>query len=218
MVVDIKLTGTLLLPVSSQAGLNFSGPIPVVQEVLGDFLASNSLHRLSLASCRLFDASCITLLSACCPALRYLDLRANPVINLASISDLALGCGASLETLILSSCVRIDDACVDVLARLCGRLACLDVSSNANISDKSLESIGKIRTIREISVARCTRVGGAGIGNLVRRYFIYRKSFLTVPGAVKRSATLISASAIACRMIPSTRLEVAFRECGLMRD
>jgi hypothetical protein len=55
-----------------QPGINFSGPIPAVQEVLTDFVASYSLEKFSLGSCRLFDNDCLTLLAACSPTLSYL--------------------------------------------------------------------------------------------------------------------------------------------------
>lgn len=132
---------------------------------------------MSLAACRLFDNSCLTLLSACSPNITMLDLGLNPIIDSTSINDLAIGCGETLVTLILSSCtslsnilgVRIDDRCVDVLSKFCVKLKCLDISSNAAITDKSLVSIGKMPCIREVSAARCQRVSGVGVGNLVRK-------------------------------------------------
>lgn len=185
-----------------------------ISSVTSDFVSNSTnvkhfaLHT-NMGSNNPFDDTLLTLMAACWTNLVHLDLRFNLNISRQGLENIAVGC-VELKTLLLGSCVLIDDDTVTILIRFCKGLTRLDVSGT-RVSDVALIAISKYgKKCMELSLANCGNITATGLSKLLQKNGV-ALGYLNLSGCTQISHECIDQIR---RVSPKLKLEAKLQVLG----
>ncbi|CAI2186848.1 18051_t:CDS:2, partial [Funneliformis geosporum] len=185
--------------------LQITGDLPVegtlsLEDAFEVFIGiCTQLNSFSLKECQSLTDKCIRKLVQSCDDLKELDFTSSIYLTDETMCLIGNYC-EQLKVLRIGKSPGITDVgVIKVMKSGCGSLLeVIDLQSNSNITDKTLEVMGShAKCLREVNFKWCKNVTGSGVGPLVRqcgntlKHLILQECYNVAPDAIELARKIL---------------------------